>query len=75
MIITEFVVYRGQEKKVKDLSPTCSYKVEVGMSPMSSASYCILQFYYEEAGHHVCQSCIMKNRRTLIGIGTKFGKT
>lgn len=73
MILTEYVIYRGKQKKVSDLSPTCGYKVSVECpvcKKIRSAYYRIVA-----SGNHMCHSCTIKQkRRMFLNIGDKYGR-
>lgn len=85
MILTEYVTYRGKEKRVQDLSPTSGYKVDVQCPNCLN----VRNVFYSSvcrAGHTLCQSCSIKikrgkaleigskfNRLTIIGASTKTG--
>lgn len=74
MILTEYVIYRGKKKKISELSPTSGFKVKVKCPNCGE----IRSTYYRvicKAGHHYCQKCIVKIKRTKkIEKGQRFGK-
>lgn len=74
MILTKYVNYRGKRKKVEDLSPTCSYKVDVQCPECGK----IRNVYYSSicrAGHTMCQACSAKAKMgKTIEPGSKFNK-
>jgi ribosomal protein S27E len=67
-------MYKGTMKKIKDLSPTSGYKVEVQCPECGK----IRTVYYRsicKAGHTMCQSCSAKKKMSkTIENGTKFNK-
>jgi hypothetical protein len=85
MIITEFVIYRNKPKLVKDLSPTCGYRVQVKCPECNE----IRTAYYRaimKSGNCLCHKCAIRlklskhmivgevfGNLTVIGIGEKSG--
>lgn len=74
MILTEYVIYRGKKKSVKDLSPTSGYKVDVQCPECKK----IRNVHYSSicrAGHTMCQSCSARNKMgKILDIGSKYNR-
>lgn len=72
MILTEYVMYRGKQKKVSELSPTCGYKVKV-LCPECKTEREVHYRSIVAAGHCVCQKCIVRQRRRkYLEVGAKY---
>ena len=85
MILTRYVMYKGKQKKVEELSHTSGYKVQVQCPECGE----VRDVYYRsicKAGHTICHKCINKiklskeletnsiyGRLTVIGKSDKSG--
>lgn len=74
MILTKHVMYKGKQKRVEDLSPTCAYKVDVQCPECGE----VRNVYYKSicrAGHTICQACSVKVKLSKqLEAGAKFGR-
>ena len=67
MILTKYITFRGYPKKVADLSPGSSFKVEV-LCPICERKREVLYKSITRAGHCICQKCRVNhsNSKDLI---------
>jgi len=73
MIVTKFVIFRGKQKLVSDLSKNSSFKVEV-LCSICNKTRIVTYRSVCSAGHTDCIRCVnsINFRRDLV-IGDKYG--
>lgn len=73
MIITEYVLHRGKRKRVNELKPSSTHKVDV-QCPDCKKTRTVHYRSIVAAGHHVCQACMMKHQAKTLTVGDRYGK-
>jgi hypothetical protein len=72
VIIQKTVTVKGKEVSVESLKSSSCVKVLV-QCPECGKTRTVHYRSIAAAGHHVCQSCMMKKQRVTIDVGTVFG--
>ena len=73
MIITQYVIHRGKAKRVCDLSPSSTHKVEVKCPECLNIRLSLLRVI-KRRNNYSCHQCTLRKTRKPILAGSRFGK-